>query len=264
MPYYPWLEEIPFQGFPVSVEGKVVLFSGSYLYKIDDKEDTFFHIVADILKDNPNVTMFFAGGGDSDKLNELISREHLYDRFILLGNRTDIAAVFKHIDIYIGTYPLGGGLMSQYAALSGKPIVAYKTYEVEKVVCNKNKKHFVYDSIEGLKDEVNHLIRDKKYRTEQGNEFKCLTASQADFRERFLLLYSSLPGLNRPLKLDVDYDEHTKKHVSNLNNRKNFRLEREIWTVCRPAISWKMIMNVLLNINVLSRFINGFSRKKTS
>lgn len=256
LPYYPWQEETTFQGFPIPTDGKVVLFSGSYLYKIDDKENTFFNIIADILKANPNAVMFFAGGGDDGKLRGLIEKANLGKRFYLLGNRTDISSLFKHIDIYIGTYPLAGGLMTQYASINAKPILAYKTHEIEEVVCNKHYKQFVFDSKDDLLTEANHLIRDKKYREEQGKVFGGLTASQSDFRERFKELYVHLPGLQSAPNIDIDYNNHTQRHINNLNSRNNFRIEREIMTTCFPAISWKMIANVILNVNILTRLFN--------
>ena len=39
--------------------------------------------------------------------------------------RKDISQLFRNCDIYYGTYPLSGGLMCQYAAAFGNPILAY-------------------------------------------------------------------------------------------------------------------------------------------
>lgn len=264
LPYYPWQENTVFKGFPASTDGKVVLFSGSYLYKIDDKENTFFNLVAGILKDNPDTIMFFAGGGDAGKINALIKQHRLEDRFYLLGNRTDIASLFKHIDIYIGTYPLGGGLMSQYAALNSKPILAYKTEEIEEIVCTKNYKHFVFNNKADLLLEANRLIRNEKYREEQSRVFGTLTASQNDFRESFRLLFFQKTGLATIPKAEIDYTSHTQMYINNLNNRNNFRIEREIMSTCLLATSWKMVVNVILNVNIISRLLNGFKKQKTS
>ena len=45
--------------------------------------------------------------------------------------RKDISQLFRNCDIYYGTYPLSGGLMCQYAAAFGKPILAYAKKRVE-------------------------------------------------------------------------------------------------------------------------------------
>ena len=58
------------------------------------------------------------------KSNKFTSK--IYDFFI--GRRKRMAAidaVFENCDIYLGTYPICGGLMSQYAAMHAKPILAY-------------------------------------------------------------------------------------------------------------------------------------------
>lgn len=61
----------------------------------------------------------------------------------LIGDRHDINEVFKHSDIFLNTYPIGGGLMTQYAAANSKPILSLgvkdeiDTYIVEEMVNQK-------------------------------------------------------------------------------------------------------------------------------
>ena len=247
LPYYPWQEQTEFQGFPIDTTNKVVLFSGSYMYKIENPENTFFNIVSRILKANPNTIMLFAGGGDPTRLQGLIEDNNLSDRFVLLGNRTDISEVFKHIDIYIGTYPHGGGLMSQYAAINGKPILAYKTHVIEKIVCNRKWMDFVFDTEDDLIEEATHLVSDKKYREMRGLMFQSLTATQDDFRQSFNRLFSTSDCLNKDVEEQIDYEAFCQTYIDSINMAKNCGLEHQVLRSCPSALHWKMLLNIFFN-----------------
>ena len=262
LPYYPWQEQTGFQGFPIDTTNKVVLFSGAYMYKIENPENTFFNIVARILKANPNTVMLFAGGGDPTRLQGLIEEQGLSDRFVLLGNRTDISEVFKHIDIYIGTYPHAGGLMSQYAAINGKPILAYKTHNIEKIVCNRNWMDFVFDSEEDLIEEATHLASDKKYRELRGLMFQSLTATQDDFRQSFNQLFSTSECMNTDIDEQIDYDAFCQTYIDRINMAKNCGLEHQILRTCPYALHWKMLLNMMLNDIIAKKILKKNENKK--
>lgn len=55
----------------------------------------------------------------------MIKKYQLGDRFYVLGFRNDIIELFRKVDVYIGTYPIGGGLMTQIAASNNLPVVQY-------------------------------------------------------------------------------------------------------------------------------------------
>ena len=170
LPYFPWVNETEkFNGFPIDTSGKIVLFSGGDAYKISGNNDVFFHAVKEILSANPETVFFYAGKGDFNRLKHLIKLFNLSNRFFLIGNRHDIAQVFNHIDIYIGTFPTTGGLMTLYAAYYGKPIISLSTQKEKDVLVGKCEIRFAVDSMEELIVEANKLIRDEQYRIIKGN-----------------------------------------------------------------------------------------------
>lgn len=92
---------------------------------------------------------------DARIFREFIRNNGFQRRVFLLGSRRDIHAVFRACDIYMGTYPIGGGLMSQYAAVNGKPILAYASEEcpsafVETVVCHKTRLKITHTDVESF------------------------------------------------------------------------------------------------------------------
>lgn len=180
LPFYPWVRRTAFKGFPTSVENKIVIFSGGSIYKITDEADTFFHMVRYILIDNPQTIFFYAGTGNTDRLIKLINKYQLCNRFFLLGDRTDIAEVFDNCHIYLGTYPVSGELMSQYAAFFKKPIVALLK-KGHDIIVGKNEMVISYNDINELYKEMNLLINDSDYREEKGKCLKDALITQAEF-----------------------------------------------------------------------------------
>lgn len=188
LPFYPIMNHVGFEGFPKETENKVVLFSGGAYYKIFDKEDTFFKLAKAILDTCPNVIMIYAGFGDRNFLKTKLNEYSLEGRFILIGERKDITEVFEHCDIYLNTYPVGGGLMSQYAAQLGKPLLNYFTSGttlVEEVVCQLKQITISDTSIDALVQRVKHLSENVDYRVSYGNEIKSCVITP----ERFNLLF---------------------------------------------------------------------------
>jgi hypothetical protein len=126
-PFYPVPHNVPFQGLPAETEGKFILFSGSAPYKVYGRDNIFLRLVKTILERNQSAIFVFASGGVEplEPLRQFIKENGLEDRFLLLGNRNDIDGVIRHVDVFINTFPMIGGLMTQLAVLNGKPVVGF-------------------------------------------------------------------------------------------------------------------------------------------
>lgn len=188
-PFYPIIKYGDFQGFPEQVtKDNVVIFSGASYYKIYGEDKMFFRMLTDILELNPSVIILYAGQGDEGPLVNFIKKNNYEKRIFLLGFRSDINEVLEHCDIYLDTYPVGGGLMSQLAAINSKPILSYSNKmgllnDVDSVVCTNNYDYINIshsDYTEFLKD-ANRLIHDKDYRSQMGCNLKKCMISSFDF-----------------------------------------------------------------------------------
>lgn len=249
LPYYPWQVDKPFEGFPVQTNNKIILFGGGALYKIYDESCTFFHMVRRILVENEDVIFFLAGSGNVNRLLNLISEYNLKDRFFLLGNRKDISQVFKHVDIYIDTYPIAGALMTQFAALSSIPILSLKTTEtVEEVVCTKKYHHFVLDTVDAVVAEATKLIKDENYRMQQGKLFKSLIAGRDEFRQDFIKILESNHSTKDSQIIFIDYDNFPVTYIDNLNRGDlGCTIEFKIFRHSFTSLNVLMICNLVLN-----------------
>lgn len=123
--FYPIISEKGFLGFPQEVENKIKIFSGGTYYKVYGSNELYFNIVKKILLKYHNTVLLFAGSGNEKPFKEFIIKNNFKNRIFLLGHRSDINEVIKNSDIYLNTYPLGGGLITQYALLNSVPVISY-------------------------------------------------------------------------------------------------------------------------------------------
>ena len=131
-PYYPIITEHDFKGLDLDQvsDGKVRLFSGGRFVKAYGRDMAFLKMVGHILELNPNVCFFFAGSGNSTSMRKFISNHQLENRWFIIPYRKDLYEVMKRMDIYVSTYPMWGGLMSQTAAVAGLPILELDSHMV--------------------------------------------------------------------------------------------------------------------------------------
>lgn len=185
VPYYPIVGKTEFQGFPKETAGSVIIFTGGNYYKTIDLENTYWNLIVRLLAENPNAVILYAGKEKSDEQNVALHRfakgNDIYKRLIPLGFRTDINEVFAHCDIYMGTTPMSGGLMCQYAAYNSKPILQYygpdmaANNETEQVINYNGSTKISYTDITDFLCEAKRLIEDEAYRLHRGKElYDCL------------------------------------------------------------------------------------------
>lgn len=260
-PFYPWQSGMPFQGFPIDVRDKVVIFSGGAMYKIEGDNDMYYHLVKSILDTYSNVVLFYAGSGNSTHLEKFISDNKYEDRLVLLGNRKDIVEVFKNCDIYLSTYPIGGGLMSQLAAINAKPILLYKSERIENVICTKKTASYKFDTVDDFITEAGKLVSDKNYRLFRGLFFKDLILNQDDFRRTFknLFLNSNSDDSRCYEKEIIDYDSFSLSYVDRINNNGFGLIEKDL--IKGSVYTIKSIINTCL---CFSELFQIFKRKLAS
>lgn len=187
--YYPIISEQKFKGFDFETKGKVVIFTGGTYYKMYGENDQFIKIIVSICRKNPNVIVVIAGSGDSSPLDKMIIDYNLFKQVYLIGNRSDISGVFENIDIYLNTYPIIGGLMSQYAVVKDKPLIGYSSKNIpcnkaEGLFINHNIK-FTYDDIDDFHSEMDKMISSKNYRDNKVLEYRNIVPSEDDFFKTF-------------------------------------------------------------------------------
>lgn len=231
VPYYPLINRSEFKGLPKgSNKITVKMFSGGSFYKIYGEHDKFFYLVKRLLTENEHVELFYAGGGNHKPFKQFLIKNGLSDRVHLIGSRSDILEVFENIDIYLGTYPISGGLMSQYAALCGKPILAYTdpkyaTNFVEGFI-NHRKQHTITKVTEDrFFDYASRLCQSQEYRLSEGTKLLDSVISPAAFASE--LKSALLSNQNQcEIRLEnIDYESFSSLYLE-VENQFEFNIQR--------------------------------------
>ena len=183
-PFYPIIKKNQFQGLPTTLyEHSVKLFSGGRFIKIYGENEEYFNMITKILNENPQAIMIFAGSGDDRALKKYIKKNNLEERWLVIKYRKDLVEILENIDIYIGTYPINGGLMINYAAICKKPILErdpMNGLNIDELLPKLNRGTKIsFNKVDEYYAEAARLIIDEKYRKEKGeNIFKAMVSPE--------------------------------------------------------------------------------------
>ena len=224
LPYYPIKSKsAEFQGFPPLKEGTVKLFTGGSLYKMMGKQDVFFRMMDDILDLSNDTVILVAGFNSSSTFEQKKAGMKHGDRVVLIGIRRDIDAVFAHCDIYLGTYPFSGGLMSQYAAMNKKPIIAYAESDdvvnrLEGVINHYQDAVKTYSNWHAMLDYADRLIHDDKFRLQEGKRVSQALMTPKLFNKTFEEVISANEMLWKWSLEKIDYKSFADYYLELENN----------------------------------------------
>lgn len=238
LPYYPIINNLQeYSELPIETNDKVVIFSGGQSYKMLDYHRTFFKMQDRILEENPDAIIVLIPLGYDKVIDRNIQRCKNKDRIIKLGYRKDIFELFRHIDIYMSTFPLGGGLMSQYAAVCEKPILSY----IGKRNANRGISSMFNDNVDSVKsfkhlsdyfEYANQLCKDEDFRHLEGQKLRAAMISPQKFREGLNYILEKNISLYTFNNVEVGQKEY--EHIC--EETENHYLKRAlciVWTAYR-------------------------------
>lgn len=198
-PFYPITYGKPYQGIPYINKASIKILSGARLEKIYGAENQYFRMVSTLLKTHPEIEFYYIGAGVYGKLaqtgylEQIIREFELGQRFHVLGYRSDIVELMDHMDIYMGTYPIGGGLMTQIAASQGIPILQFVSEGLSSSVgefidCTNRDQSFVFKEEDLFYEEAKKLIENSGYRKQQGENLKKAILTEEQFNKQLFEL----------------------------------------------------------------------------
>ena len=227
LPYYPIAPvSQDFYGLPSLPPTAIKILTGGSLYKMMGKQDIFFKLMDAVLSLSEDVYILVAGFQRDQRFDDQCRTMKHGDRVVQIGLRLDINAVFEHCDIYLSTYPMIGGLMLQYAAKHGKPIIAYhEAGDVmnlpEEIVNNYQDQYRSYSTIEDMTAYAARLIQDETFRRSEGIVLQEGLMTEDRFAEAFLKTVTShLPQWQWDSDR-IDYDAFFERYLE-LENANGF------------------------------------------
>lgn len=264
LPYYPVLSERKFEGFSFNKEeDKIYFLTGGAYYKTYGDNYLFYELLRNMLLKHSNLVILFAGSGNSSFIDNFIKENKFEQRLILLGDRKDIAQVFRNIDVFLATYPVGGGLMTQLAAMTDKPILAF--------VNNKNRSNFPeslmyhlpkdvklsFDNMDDFYQEVNLLVSSEEYRSKRAAMTANRIISFDEFNSLFneCILKNTIKNENKE-SFFIDYDYRVNMYLKIENDYFHFIPKSIIKTLKLRALVFAPILSVgylLQNISFILR-----------
>lgn len=233
LPFYPYIDKTKeFEGFPADVAGKRIVFSGGALYKTFSEDKLYYRMVSDILEKYSDTVFMYAGYGDNSRLKELAAQ--FSGRVFQMEERKDLYQILKRSFIYMNTYPISGGLMTQYAAAAGVlPLTLYVSNECEGLLLNQEKTGVFFKSYADLMAEVDRIFTDDDYRRERQKYMENCLITENEFKDTLQQIIRS--GRSRFAFEDITadlstetYDERSKMElfetcIGTYRNRKLIR-----------------------------------------
>ena len=212
LPYYPITnKEIKFYGFPFETINKKLIFSGGSLYKIYGSSK-FFELVKYILEIDKDTIFLYLGNGNDEILKKFVLDNSFEKRFYFFNERKDINEIFKRCYFYLGTYPMGGALMSQLAIINKKIPVCYYDKDIDLNNINElfinNKENFMFDNLEEIKLEIKKLLYDQKYKEQKERNIENIVISKEKFMKGLQSILKNKKSIKyREVKYKPDIDK---------------------------------------------------------
>ena len=228
LPFYPIIQRDNYsEDLPAKEKKDIIIFTGGSPYKMMGRNDFFFKEIIDKLLDlSPNVKVWIAGfEKDSPLFREKQALMKNGNRMYNIGIRKDINHTFSKSDIFLGTYPFGGGLMTQYAAVNGKPILCYADETVPKLnILDDLINHFstamhTYSNLAEFISYAKKLISNKELRQVEGLRNREAMMYKEKFDELFKKVIVDGKNIIEWERKDIDYDKMSKLYLDIENNQ---------------------------------------------
>ncbi len=217
LPYYPVIDvNKDFEGFPFQYDETKhkIVFSGGNIYKTIGKDNLYYKIVDNILTKHSDVIFWYAGSGDPllyDSFNKLKGKYP--NQLYITSERKDLFQVLQKCYFYLSTYPLGGGLMTQYAAIAKKLPISLKFDNVlSGLLINQDDLGIIFNSYDEVIDEIDKLLDNKDYLKDKESRLESSVISETEFQEQLGLLLET-----GKTKYHLEY-----KPVDTVNFRKEY------------------------------------------
>lgn len=226
LPFYPIINSnFDFQGFDFKIDGRKVIFSGGNVYKIQGSP-VFLELVKYILIKHPETIFLYLGASNSQYLDTFITKNNFQNRFYYRAERKDIFEVFKNCYFYLNTYPLSGGLMTQYACVAGKLPLTFRDSDnpesdIGELFITKPDFDIQFSDLHTLMEKIDFYLDNPKELQKNEQKIKEVVIKENRFDELF---YNYLDNSKNILPVNIyniDLKKFAKQYLERFNEDKN-------------------------------------------
>lgn len=251
LPFYPIQIDEKFQGLPFELEHKKLILSGGGLYKISGS-DKFYKVIKYILDTYSDTIFLYIGNGDSSELQAFVKDNQYEGRVFHTQERKDFQEIIKKCYIYISTYPLIGGLMTQYAAINKKYPITLRDEsdycnDVRGLLINPHETIRSFTANEEVYDEIDRVMNDEEYLKQQEQHWCNAVPNEEDFNKELKNLLEDYYTKYEIEDIEIDKDEFSKKYLESFNNN-IYTYGKEYLKMCSLSIAFKFPMETIAGI----------------
>lgn len=214
-PYYPILSEFDWEGYPYDRKaGDFLIFSGGSIYKTIDEEKTYYRLVRDVLDTYSYVKFWYCSNTSCPDMDALLA--DYPGRVFLTPERKDLMQVIRHADMYLNTYPLIGGLMTQYAAMAGKApftLMANRDEGSDELLLNREQLAIYFGDLNDMVQSIGRYITDVAFRDSLDASMKGTVITPEEFAQNLKLILTQHKSLYPLHPWDIDTADFLAKYV---------------------------------------------------
>lgn len=235
LPYYPVIKDFPLASLPFECQNKKLIVSGGSEYKVSGS-NVFFRIVEYILRQDENTIFLYLGDKEPSKLKRMSEKDRFKNRIFFEHERKDFFQIIRKSEFYLSTYPISGGLMTQYAAAAGKLPITYTELDENGKALREllidSQINFVFSDLKDLFCEIDKILNDCNYLNGMDVQLKNSVMTEKKFNDELKLFFLSGETSFQP----VDYEVHTEYGVTcNIlkENQQYYRLffQKKRWKI---------------------------------
>lgn len=224
LPFYPEIDNsLQFEGYPFEYNDQFVIFSGGALYKTFGDNDKYYRTVSDILQVNNTTVFWYAGFGDTSKL--LLLKKKFPGRVFITEERRDLYQILKHCHLYLNTYPVCGGLMTQYASVSGViPLTLLYDECGTGFLLNSSVANNEFYDAAFFHKEVYRLINNVNYRNSRTHDLRNQVINEDQFAEELYSIIETKKSNFNISFFDIDTERFRNLYKDSVNRSDYYRL----------------------------------------
>lgn len=249
LPFYPIInEKVDFQGFPFEYKNKKIIFSGGSLYKTLGADNLYYKIVRYLLKKHLGVIFLYAGIGEGKELKKL--QEDFPERVFWIPERNDLFAIMKNVTLYLSTYPMIGGLMSQYAiAANTLPVTLIYDECSTGVLLKPEELGIEFISLDSMLSMMDRLLEDEIFLKQQRDKIDHQLILPDEFETQLSLLLKRKKTDFVINNQNFDTTAFLKTYIDRMNHMEYYKL----FGIMKNKVMWKWfpfytILGIIINI----------------